>query len=159
MAYISISMNETCLHNLQNSFNLFKIILFMQSDYNLCKYILINFLLLQHVKRPVGQRSVPLKYARQSMVKGGKRLPKNARQVPIRHAPGARRDDNGKKDEKSGGEKSEEEGGDDEEEGEEMKFNIPYLSSQDITEGRKLMTMTILSIQMCLLEKLGHLKL
>ena len=83
------------------------------------------------------------------MVKGGRRLPSNARQVPIRHAPGARRDDEEKKDENSEGEKGEEEGGEEEEEaeeeeeeeeeeGEEMKFTIPYLSSQDISPGIEL---------------------
>ena len=82
---------------------------------------------MQRVERPVGQRGVPLKYARQPMVKGGRRSPKNARQVSIRHTAGARRDDNGKKNDKSGVK---------EEEQKEMKFNIPYLSSQDITEGR-----------------------
>ena len=63
--------------------------------------------------------------------------------MPIRHAPGARRDDKPKKADKSKddgeddgegeSDKSNEE--EEEEEEEEMKFKIPYLSSQDIEPG------------------------
>ena len=93
------------------------------------------------MKRRITNRGDQQKQLRQKMLSSARMKVIKGHQTPIRHAPGARRDDKPKKADKSkddgedNGEDESESNNEEEEEEEEVKFRIPYLSSQDIEPG------------------------